>query len=200
MRRFSCLFALSVMACLLALSASAANDKDKKKPSSGSAPDEQLSAKAFKAMLVVLRHPRCMNCHSAGDFPRQGDDGHPHTMLVRRGPGGHGVTSQKCQTCHQDHNLPGNDMPPGAPNWHLPPPAMPMVWQGLSDAQLCQSLKDPLKNRNRTVARIVTHMTEDKLVLWAWAPGDGRAPVPMGQAEFAANVHAWADNGAACPK
>ncbi len=46
----------------------------------------------FTAFVPVLRHPRCMNCHSQGDFPRQGDDSHRHTMNVRRGPDGHGVT------------------------------------------------------------------------------------------------------------
>jgi len=55
----------------------------------------------------VLRHPRCMNCHSKGDYPRQGDDSHRHTMDIRRGSAGNGVTSVKCSTCHQDHNLGG---------------------------------------------------------------------------------------------
>src|SRR5713226_3368308 len=49
----------------------------------------------FTAFVSVLRNPRCMNCHSQGDFPRQGDDGHQHAMNVRRGPDGHGVTAQK---------------------------------------------------------------------------------------------------------
>ena len=86
----------------------------------------------FVEFVSVLRHPRCMNCHSQGDFPRQGNDGHPHSMNVRRGPEGHGVTAEKCSTCHQDHNLAGAHMPPGAPNWGLPPPNMPMIWQGLT--------------------------------------------------------------------
>jgi hypothetical protein len=37
----------------------------------------------FVEFVSVLRHPRCMNCHSRGDFPRQGDDGHPHTHHER---------------------------------------------------------------------------------------------------------------------
>ena len=49
---------------------------------------EAGAAAAFEAMVPVLRHPRCVNCHSAGDFPRQGDDGHQHTMQLRRGPDG----------------------------------------------------------------------------------------------------------------
>src|SRR5271169_7257848 len=75
----------------------------------------------FTAFVSVLRNPRCMNCHSQGDYPRQGDDGHRHSMNVRRGPDGHGVTAEKCSTCHQDHNLAGVHLPPGAPNWGLPP-------------------------------------------------------------------------------
>ena len=75
----------------------------------------------FTAFVSVLRNPRCMNCHSQGDYPRQGDDGHRHAMNVRRGPDGHGVTAEKCSACHQDHNLAGAHLPPGAPNWSLPP-------------------------------------------------------------------------------
>src|SRR5213594_1223861 len=101
----------------------------------------------FTAFVSVLRHPRCMNCHSQGDFPRQGDDGHPHSMNVRRGPQGHGVTAEKCSTCHQDHNLAGAHTPPGAPSWALPPTTTPMIWQRLSDAQLCRSIKDPKQNK-----------------------------------------------------
>src|SRR6476660_3144055 len=86
----------------------------------------------FTAFAPVLRHPRCMNCHSTGDFPRQGDDGHPHTMNVRRGAAGHGVTAEKCGACHQDHNLSGAHLPPGAPSWALPPARTPMIWQGLT--------------------------------------------------------------------
>jgi hypothetical protein len=48
----------------------------------------EISAAAFESILPVLRHPRCMNCHSSGDFPRQGDDRHPHSMHIRRGPDG----------------------------------------------------------------------------------------------------------------
>jgi len=153
----------------------------------------------FTAFVAVLRNPRCMNCHSQGDFPRQGDDGHPHTMNVRRGPGGHGVTAQKCSTCHQDHNLAGAHLPPGAPNWSLPPASTPMIWQGLTDAQLCQSLKDPKQNRNRNLDQLVEHLTEDKLVSWAWNPGEGRTPIPMPHGEFAAKVKQWQDAGAPCP-
>jgi len=156
------------------------------------------AADAFEAIVPVLRHPRCMNCHSAGDFPRQGNDSHPHTMQVRRGPDGQGTNSVKCSTCHQDHNLEGVHMPPGSPDWRLPPPETAMIWEGLTDSQLCRLLKDPRQNGHRTIQQIVEHMSTP-LVLWGWNPGEGRTPIPMKLVEFQARVREWAAKGAACP-
>ena len=155
-------------------------------------------AAAFEAIVPVLRHPRCMNCHSTGDFPRQGDNSHQHTMQIRRGPDGHGVNAVKCSTCHQEHNLPGVHTPPGAKDWHLPSPDMPMIWEGLSDRQLCELLKDPAQNGHRNVQQIVEHMSTP-LVLWGWHPGEGRVPIPVPQKQFLLNVEAWAKAGATCP-
>ena len=120
-------------------------------------------------------------------------------MNVRRGPEGHGVTAEKCSTCHQDHNLVGAHTPPGAPNWALPPPTTPMIWQGLSAAQICRSIKDPKQNKNRNLDQLVEHLTKDKLVAWGWNPGQGRDPVPMSHDEFAAKVKQWQAAGAPCP-
>ena len=89
-------------------------------------------------------------------------------------------------------------MPPGAPDWHLPPPETPMIWEGLTDGQLCELLKDPKQNGHRSVQQIVEHMTTP-LVLWGWNPGEGRTPIPMKLSEFQARVRDWAAGGAACP-
>ena len=161
--------------------------------------DDAGAAAAFEAIVPVLRHPRCMNCHSKGDYPRQGDDLHRHTMNVPRGPDGHGVLALQCSTCHQDHNLVGPHMPPGAPGWHLPSAETPLIWEGLTDRQLCELFKDPQHNNHHTVDGIVAHMNSP-LVLWGWNPGEGRTPVPMPKAEFLAKVKEWAAKGAACPK
>jgi hypothetical protein len=175
------------------------NEFPKGEPISGTAQrDDAAAARAFESMVAVLRHPRCMNCHSNGDFPRHGDDNHRHTMNVRRGPDGHGFVAVKCSTCHQDQNLEGRHAPPGAPDWHLPSPEMPMIWEGLTDRQLCELFKDPKQNGNRNVDQIVEHMTTP-LVLWGWNPGEGRKPIPTPQAEFLSNVKGWASKGAACP-
>ncbi len=160
--------------------------------------DDAKAASAFEAIIPVLHHPRCMNCHSIGDFPRQGDDSHRHTMNVRRGIEGQGVAALRCSTCHQNYNLTGEHMPPGAPDWHLPSAQTPMIWEGLSDRQLCDGFKNPALNGHRTIEEIVQHMSTP-LVLWGWHPGEGRTPIPMQKNEFMAKVKEWASNGAACP-
>jgi hypothetical protein len=162
--------------------------------------DDERARAAFLAVVPVLKHPRCLNCHATGDFPRQGDDSRPHLQNVKRGPTGQGVTAQKCSTCHQTENVAGPHMPPGAPDWELPPPNMPMIWEGKTPGQICEQLKDPKQNNNRTVAQVVDHVTNNKLVLWGWNPGEGRTVPSMGHQEFAAKFSEWAKYGAACPK
>ena len=90
------------------------------------------SQKAFLAAYKVLMSPRCMNCHPKGDIPLQGDDSHLHTQGVKRGVDGKGVYALKCANCHQPQNSVGLNMPPGNPNWHLPPASMKMIFEGKS--------------------------------------------------------------------
>ncbi len=73
-----------------------------------------------------------------------------------------------------------------------------MIWEGLSDRQLCELFKDPNQNGDRDPQEIVEHM-HTPLVLWGWHPGDGRTPVPVPQEEFLSKVQEWASKGAACP-
>jgi hypothetical protein len=154
------------------------------------------SLKAFARIAEVLRHPRCMNCHPMGDFPRQTDDRHRHRMLVARGPDGFGTPVMRCTTCHQTVNT-ADGRVPGAPQWHLAPRSM--GWEGLNDGELCRALKDPQRNGKRTLSALVQHMTTDALVQWAWSPGD-RVPPPISQYDFHEAVKRWAGTGAACPR
>jgi hypothetical protein len=156
----------------------------------------EASLQAFERIAEVLRHPRCLNCHPSGDFPRQGDDRHRHRMLVARGPDDRGTPALKCSTCHQTANT-ADGRVPGAPHWQLAPRSM--AWENLSDADLCRALKDPRRNRGRSVQALVEHMTADPLVLWAWSPGE-RTPPAIGQREFHELVRRWAETGAACPR
>ena len=75
-----------------------------------------------------------------------------------------------------------------------------MIWEGLTDGQICASIKDPKQNHSRNLQQLVEHLTEDKLVAWGWNPGEGRTTVPMLHAEFSAKVKSWQAAGAPCPK
>lgn len=156
--------------------------------------DPARSAAAFRKVAEVLRHPRCMNCHPAGNFPRQTDRRTPHLMGVVRGADDHGVVGMRCSTCHSDQNV---DEVPGAPHWALAP--LSMAWEGLSDAELADSLKDPAKNGKRSLEQLYDHMAHDALVGWAWEPGGSRRPPPISRAEFARLVREWIDTGAVSP-
>jgi hypothetical protein len=155
---------------------------------------------AFLDVYKVLMHPRCMNCHPSGDVPLQGDDSHPHLQNVQRGQDGKGKYALKCANCHQDTNLPGENLPPGNPTWQLPRKDMPLVFEGKSPRELADQLKDPRRNGGRTLEQLVEHVTHDKLVLWGWEPGDGRTKPPLSHAEFARKFREWVEKGAASPE
>ena len=157
---------------------------------------------AFETVRAVLQNPRCQNCHIPGDAPLQFDAGLPHAMNVQRGPDGKGSRGLACATCHAASNPPasyGPHAPPGAPNWHLPPPDKKMVFIGLSAGELCRTIKDPQKNGGRDFAALEKHVSDDKLVLWGWNPGTGRAPVPIPHDQFVEAFRTWVSAGAPCP-
>lgn len=161
--------------------------------------DAAAAQAAFERAYPVFVSPRCQNCHPSGDAPLQGDDSHIHAQNVKRGTDGHGVYGMRCQTCHQDANLPGANMPPGNPKWGLPPPQMKMVFVGRTSGELCRQLKDPKLNGGRSLAQILTHVATDDLVGWGWNPGDGRTLPPLNRPDFVAAMQEWVNDGAACP-
>ena len=128
--------------------------------------------------------------HPSGDAPLQGDDSHVHTQNVVRGGAGMGKYALRCVNCHQLENVAGANMPPGAPNWRLPSSQMKLVFQGKSAGELCRHLKDPKQNGGRTVVNAIEHLEKDRLVLWGWAPGDGRSTPPLSHEEFARKIGA----------
>ena len=162
-------------------------------------PDNAASAKAFLTASQVFFHPRCVNCHPAGEAPLQGDPGKPHAMNVKRGPDGQGKSTMRCSNCHQTANQPGTHMPPGGPEWQLPPESMPMIFEKKSARDLCLQLKDPSQNGNRTPKEVLEHIRTAPLVLWGWSPGEGRRPVPMPHDAFVRSMTDWVEKGAACP-
>jgi hypothetical protein len=150
----------------------------------------------FVEMGKVLQHPRCVNCHPAGDRPLQTDAMRPHEPLVVRGADGHGAPGMRCETCHHAANYDPARVP-GHPQWHLAP--IEMAWEGKTLTEICEQIKDPARNGGKNLAELVHHLGEDSLVGWGWAPGAGRTPAPGTQKEFGALAKAWADAGAHCP-
>jgi cytochrome c5 len=154
------------------------------------------SAAIFTELGKVLTHPRCLNCHPAGDRPRQGDMARLHQPPVERGADGFGLPAMRCPICHLQANFDAAGMP-GNPIWHLAP--REMGWEGKTLREICIQIKDPARNGNRSVDALIEHIGEDHLVGWAWAPGYGRQPAPGTQKQAGALVEAWVKTGAECP-
>jgi len=157
---------------------------------------EARSAAIFTELGKVLTHPRCVNCHPAGDRPFQGDASRPHQPPVWRGADGYGLPAMRCPICHGKANFDPAGVP-GNPIWHLAP--LEMAWEGKTLAQICAQIKDPARNGNRSLEALIGHIGEEPLVSWAWAPGYGRQPAPGTQKQAEKLVAAWVKTGAACP-
>ena len=161
---------------------------------------------AWQQVYSVLTHPRCINCHTATNYPQQGEDRHRHFANVVRGPEGKGVPALICATCHQESNA--STGVPGGHHWHLAP--LSMAWQdrndrALSSAAICAAITDRSKNHNLDGPGVLKHHEEEALVLWAWQPGDRldgshRALPPLSHAEFVAATRRWVEAGTPCPK
>jgi hypothetical protein len=193
--RIACLAATAVLAACGAKSPSATSGNTGVSPEAGLA--------AFETVRSVLQHPRCQNCHPRSDVPLQGDDGHPHNQNVLRGEDGHGMVGERCTTCHGPMNPPdsyGAHTPPGvSTGWRMPPPEQRLVFVGVAPGALCEQIKDPARNGGKDMAALRTHL-DDPLVVWAWTPGFGRTPPPVGRQAFLDAWQAWAAAGAPCPK
>lgn len=161
--------------------------------------DSALSKKAFLAVYDVLLSPRCMNCHPAGDVPLIGDESKPHPQGAKRGKDGRGMYASKCINCHLDSNQAGLNMPPGVPDWRLPPADMKMIFQGKTPRELAAQLLDTASNSHKTTTELIAHIAGDQLVLAGWNPGEGRSTPPISHAEFTKQFKLWMENGAYLP-
>ena len=163
---------------------------------------ELTEPSSFDKMMSVLTHPRCINCHPSDNVPKQGMDGRPHQFGMERGNDNHGFQATKCNTCHQRENNNYSGVP-GAPHWGLAPASM--AWEGLNRIEIAKSMLNPEKNGGRSYDDILRHLTEDKLVLWAWNPGvnqagEPREKPPISEEEFKEAVRDWFENGAIIPE
>ena len=193
-------------------------------PQSCNPPSQPTSGgtQAWKAIYSDLTSPRCINCHPVKspnlptfpaswnnstfpqDYPRQGDDRHPHYYTVLRGDTfafetaektgtvypGMGTPFERCTFCHGTKNdpvtgIPGTTNPeatdPTAAFWALAPATM--AWESapgvpLNGTQLCTALLDMSKNGNRTPAQLLHHIATEPLVAWSFNPGIGQNGKP----------------------
>jgi alcohol dehydrogenase (cytochrome c) len=208
-------------------------------PQSCDAPTRPTSGgtKEWQAVYDVVTSPRCINCHTVAsaklpefirDYPRQGDDRHPHYYAVARGDTfpletaentgkinpGKGYSFLLCGSCHGTRNdpvtgIPGAEDPaqPGRPFWFMAPAAMTFEKSpgvALSGSELCAHLKDKSVNGNRELADTLHHIATEFLVVWAWDPGKRpsgktRTTPPISHDDFVLNFGKWMDDGAPCP-
>lgn len=162
--------------------------------------ESERSTAIFDEMMLVIGHPRCLNCHPVDNSPRQGMQMEMHQPPVIRGPADFGAPGMRCTTCHGEQNVEytsGDGSIPGHVPWKLAP--IEMGWIGKSAADICAQLKDPERNSDRTLAELHEHNAEDGLVGWGWEPGEGSEPAPGNQQVFGELTQAWIDTGAACP-
>jgi hypothetical protein len=170
--------------------------------SSASAQDTESAGLAeWEAIHEVFAHPRCANCHVEDERPRwSGPHYGPtrvHSFNVQRGIDGLGNPGMRCTTCHFESNSSVLHGPPGAPHWQLAPAEM--VWFGKTSAEICEQIRDPQRNGNRTLEEIAVHVRDDALVGWGWEPGPGRAPAPGSAEELYFLIENWNSKGAPCP-
>ncbi len=173
---------------------------------SGAGADRAAGLEAWQQLYSVMSHPRCINCHTAGEYPQQGDDRHRHLFNVVRGADGRGVAALQCATCHQSSNADSTGMP-GAPEWRLAP--LSVKWQDANDnilpsSAVCKTVTDRRRNGGLDGPALVKHH-ETELVQWAWRPGlrnDGtaRSVPPISYQQFMAATHKWVQAGMPCPQ
>jgi alcohol dehydrogenase (cytochrome c) len=204
-------------------------------------------ATPWRVIYSDLTSPRCINCHPVAssklpkfpptsddsgypqDYPRQGNDRHPHYFGVLRGDTvrfetaeqtgfvypGEGTPFERCTFCHGTKNnpvtgIPGTTNPhfnPGQPFWFLAPASM--AWESspgipLSSPLLCANLLNKKLNGNRTPDDLLRHIETEPLVHWSFHPGiqpngQARTTPPYSQDQLIAAFKAWIGEGTPCP-
>lgn len=196
-------FVVVLVACI---ALSAFQSRSQQIPTEKSPERKSKGLAAWQQLYSVMSHPRCVDCHTATNYPQQGDDRHRHLFNVVRGTDGHGVAALQCATCHQSSNADSTGMP-GAEGWHLAP--LSMRWQDANDkilpsSAVCRTVIDRTKNGGLDGPGLVKHH-ETELVKWAWHPGlrnDGtaRSVPPISYEQFMAATRTWVQAGMPCPQ
>jgi len=174
-------------------------------PAEGSVGRDQ-ALEAWDRIYEVASHPRCSNCHvGASNRPMWSGPSYgrarPHGMNVNAGESRIGAEYLLCSTCHTARvNAMPNDGPHMAPQvameWQLPP--VEAEWFGKTSDEICNQLRDPERNGDRTFMDLASHLDHDLILHWAWEPGGGREPAPYSLQEHVNDVLAWGVGGMPC--
>jgi len=196
-------FALILSALLVGGLAVAEENVTIDPPAEGSVSIEDGLA-AWGRIFEVTSHPRCSNCHVGADNipmwsgPSYGKT-RPHGMNIKAGESRIGAEFIECSTCHAQREG-VNDIPHAAPqvamNWQLAP--VEAEWFGKSSMEVCNQLRDPERNGDRSFLEIAEHLDHDLILHWAWSPGGGREAAPYSLQEHVNDVLAWGAAGAPC--
>ena len=164
---------------------------------------------SWQMFYEVASHPRCSNCHvGAANRPMWSGPSYGktrvHGMNINAGESRIGSETLVCSTCHTTLSAPdpqANAVPHSAPRvaqtWALAP--VEAEWFGKSSAYICNQLKDPERNGNRTIREVAAHLDHDAVLRWAWAPGGDREPAPHSLQEAMDALMKWAAAGTPCP-
>ena len=172
-------------------------------PAEGSISVEQ-GLKAWDRIYQVTSHPRCSNCH-VGPSNRPMWSGpaygptRVHGMNVNAGESRIGAETILCSTCHAYRET-VNDAPHVAPqvadDWRLAP--VEAEWFGKSSIEVCNQLRDPDRNGDRSFMELAEHLDHDVILHWAWTPGGGREPAPFSLQEHVNYLLVWGVAGQPC--
>ena len=78
------IFVVALLGAWLAAS-SRSEDKGGQSTTAASGNQREAGLAAWQQVYAVLTHPRCLNCHTATNYPQQGNDRHRHFANVVRG-------------------------------------------------------------------------------------------------------------------
>jgi hypothetical protein len=175
-------FLLLLGACGQHNEAEAATLQDSQCPLSRA--QEGTAVENFKALLPVIRHPRCSNCHGGIDFRSPGYEKlHGGGEVKFRYDGEPDPVT--CKECHDAETSPGS-------GWKAAPEQF--RFHGRTAAQICQNIKV-----ERFLPRaFLRHLEKDELVLLAFEGRRGHtdlAPKPpfTTHDEFLTRAERWTD-------
>ena len=170
---------------------------------SGISDKAERSRALFNEIAKVVTHPRCMNCHPAGNHPLQGDDRHEHLPPVPRGEAGLGVAGLNCATCHTERNftLVGAARPTRAFRAIRAGASRRSKWPGKA-SRSARSASSSRTRRATADARSRCCTSISRTTTWSRGAGSrakGASRRRADQKQLGALAQAWIESGAQCP-